>query len=95
MATIQNIPEDVLETHILPLATEQEKLREKIKDLEKEIEEIRNSLELKKKSLMEAEGQLENHHRRNRKNEKKLRYFKGQIDYLVSSSSNHSYSDDY
>ena len=95
MATIQNIPEDVLETHILPLATEQEKLREKIKDLEEVIEKQKEELKEQQKNILLQQDELNTRHKQHKKDDKKLKYYKGQVDYLVSSSSNYSYSDDY
>ncbi len=95
MATLNNIPDDVLKTHILPLATEEAELRQRIINLEEVNQEIRNLLEAQKLALMEAQKQLKNHHIRNRKNEKKVTYYKEQVDYLVSASSNPSYYDDY
>jgi len=93
MATIQNIPEDVLETHILPLATEESELRENINMSVELIEKQNEELKELRKKLLEAQEQIKNHHKRNRKNEKRLTYYKGQIDYLVSSSSNYTYDE--
>jgi len=58
MATIQNIPEDVLETHILPLATEESELRENINMSVELIEKQNEELKELRKKLLEISTML-------------------------------------
>ena len=95
MTTINEIPDDVLETHILPLATEEEKLRERITDLEQQKMVLEVNCDELEKSITKLKSIMSNNEERDRKNEKRIKYYKGQVDYLVSASLNYSYGDDY
>lgn len=82
MATINEIPDDVLTTHILPLATEEEKLRQKITDLEELICILRENEVENEKENEEKDERIASLQKLNIEDRRRLKYYKGQVDYL-------------
>tara|TARA_R110002050_G_scaffold174606_2_gene307531 strand:- start:355 stop:654 length:300 start_codon:yes stop_codon:yes gene_type:complete len=93
MATINEIPDDVLETHILPLATEETKLRERIVELEnvrncreKELDELRTSFQESRTAWRKQKDEI-------KALSKLVKYYKMENEKQVSDCANSRFSE--
>ena len=92
--SLNSIPDDVLNTHILPLATMEWELRDIIKELTGERDEFKKTLlenlehlktEKEKRNKLEVDA---------KKNAKLIKYYKNQVEELVGGSRNYTYDSD-
>lgn len=94
--SLNSIPDDVLNTHILPLATMEAELRDIIRELTGERDEFKKTLlenleHLRDEKMKRNELEIDA-----RKNAKLIKYYKNQVEELVGARQNTTYdSDDY